>query len=528
MRKFFIGIFGGFLLVGVLYFVGPIAFRGSLEKLQENIRSSISSVSKPSPSATPLVSNPVIKTKSTDFILLTRDSDKNGNWDELNLFDDGILRKITPPDKVDRTVTPVSDGETIYYIIESAKKRGNSLIAVSLKDGKQELISDSTDLVIPRSVFASNDGKTIAFYLDGTAKKMTELWTYDPNKKRKRVSVERLSINTVGPYWDANGGFLLRDGQKILRGSPNRTGSDILSTKLDEQNISSSDGSMIPSPGGTQVAFVAQKKTGDVTNSSLRVLDLKEKKEREILSIPSEKVEILGWSDFGSLVLKETTDLRTKIWNVTKDSKNSYVLENSISSIKLSGDGAYLVYTVLDNGKGSEDMVICSTKTGKIITRNSLVNNNGTIDSSELGFKFNAENKVVQYLRLAKNPEGWSQAAEFPLAQEEIVGYIVEHIREVTEAPVSESVMAQRIWFTPVPGAVYVDYLVGTTLWRRLVQVDGAGEIASQHSVIGVYAPAEGEWVLTRGKELSNPQTTTLYEYESEIGKWVKKDANLK
>lgn len=511
-------------MVGGLYLMGPFLFQSFIEKLKENIDLT-STTPKATPTAASVGNNNAVKTNATDFALLTRDSNGDGSWEELNLFDNGKLKSITPPDKVDRKVSPVSNGENIYYIIENAKKNGESLVSVSLKDGKQELISDSTDLVSPRNVVSSNDGKIIAFYLDSTNGKMTELWTYDPDKKRKRVSVERLSMHAVGPYWDANGGFLLRDGQRVLRGSPNRTGMDILTDKLNLRDGFFSDNSMVPSPGGTQVVYVIQEKTNDGIHSSLRVLDLNEKKEREILTIPNEKVEILGWSNLGSLVLKETTDSGVKIWNVTKDSKESYDLWGAISSMKLSSDGVYVVYTMSEGD--SEYLVICATKTGKIITKKSLISNNGNLNSSPSPNPV-IENKVVQYLRLAKSSEGWSQAAEFPLAQEEIVGYIVEHIREIAEAPVSESVAAQRIWFTPVPGAVYIDYQVGTTLWRRLVQVDGAGERASQHSIIGVYAPAEGEWVLTKGKELSNSQTTILYEYDSEIDKWVKKDANLK
>jgi hypothetical protein len=524
MKKFFVGLFGGFLVVGALYFMGPALLRSVIEKVGVNFGSFM-----PTPETTPTAASvgnsPVAKINSDDFILLTRDLDKDGNWDELNLFNNGTLSKIVPPDKVYRKIAPVSDGERVYYIIENTKNHGKSLVAVSLADEKQELISDSTDLVVPRTVVSSNDGKVIAFYLDSTNGKMTELWTYDPAKKRKRVSMERLSINATGPYWDANGGFLISDGQKMLRGSPDRTGTDILAEKFDSGDGFSSDSSIMPSPGGTQIVYVVKEKTGDKTQASLRVFDLKEKKEREILVFPSEKVDILGWSDYGSLVLKETMEDGIKIWNVTKDSKESYALESPSSLVKLSGDGAYLAYTISDGG--SEYLIIRATKTGKIINKKLLINDNaklGDISNSGVGI----ENSVVQYLRLAKNSEGWSQAVEFPLAQEEIVGYIVEHIREITEAPALESVAAQRIWFTQVPGAVYVDYLVGTTLWRRLVQVDGAGEKASQHSIIGVYAPAEGEWVLTRGKGLSNPQTTVLYEYDSEIGKWIKKDANLK
>lgn len=524
MKKFFIGIIGGFLVVGTLYFVGPVLLRNVMEKGEGDLNS-FAPTSKATPTIDSAKSSLVVDSKSTDFILFTRDSNRDGSWDELNLFDNGTLKNITPPDKVDRKISPVSDGERIYYIIENAKNRGKSLVAVSLKDGKQELISDSTDLVIPRTVVSSNDGKVIAFYLDSTNGRMTELWTYDSEKKRKRVSVERLSTHVIGPFWDANGGFLLRDGKRLMRGSPNRTGVDILSEKFDSGDGFFSDNSMMPSPGGTQVVYIIQEKTGDSINSSLRVLNLKEKEEREILTIPNEKIDILGWSDFGSVVLKEIMKDGVKIWNITKDSKESYVLENPVSFVKLSSDGAYFTYTMSDGG--NEYLIIRATKTGKIITKELLISDNANL-SDDNNSNVDIENNVTQYLRLTKNSEGWSQATEFPLAQEDIVGYIAEHIREIVDAPASESAVAQRIWFTSVSGAVYVDYFIGTTLWRRLVQVDGAGGKSSQHSVIGVYAPAEGEWVLVKGKGLSNSQTTILYEYDSEMDKWIKKDANLK
>ncbi|MDO8512757.1 MAG: hypothetical protein Q7S57_05795 [bacterium] len=525
MRRFFLGIIGGIIVVAIAYFYGADILR----------QISLGGESgTPRPTATSLVDeaqsvnqNRTIKTtgvkKTNDDILMAKyvvsERPKEGTeqWTDLYLSSDGIMRTITPPDNVDRTVKPVTDGSNIYYLIENKniREQGRSLVSVGIEDNKQTLISDSTPLVEPRSVFSANDGKTIAFYLDGTQKKMTELWTYSAEKARKRVSVERLTQNAQGPFWDANGGFLLRDGATVLRGSPNRTGADILPIKLDWKNILSGR-SMIPSPGGTQIVYLIGEKKGKDVSAVLLVWDLKENQEREIASFTTDKVEILGWSNSGALVVREGEG-DVKIWNITKDAKENYGLEANARSVILAGDGSEISYIL--PGSTGEKMVSRVAKTGDVVAREVLPALN---DVSITGVTSRTD--IIQFLRLNVVVEGYSQAAEFPLAKEVIVGYVMHHIREIAAVGEGEAAIAQRVWFTHVPGAIYVDYLVGSTLWRRLIQVDGAGGQASKYTLIGVYAPASGEWVLAKGRNLTDPSTTELYEFDPESEKWLKKD----
>jgi hypothetical protein len=525
MRRFFLGIIGGIIVVTIAYFYGGDILR------QISLGGKNGTLS---PTATPLADetqsvnqNKTIKTtgvkKTNDDILLAKyvvsERPKEGieQWTDLYLSSDGIIRTITPPDNVDRTVKPVTDGTNIYYLIENKniREQGRSLVGVGIENNKQTLISDSTPLVEPRSVFSANDGKTIAFYLDGTQKKMTELWTYSAEKARKRVSVERLNQNTQGPFWDANGGFLLRDGEKVLRGSPNRTGADILPIKFDWKNILQGN-SMIPSPGGTQVIYAISEKDGKNVKTVLRVWDLKLNQEKDVASFLTDKVEILGWSNGGALVVREGEG-DVKIWNITKDAKESYNLEANSRSVILAGDGSEISY-ILPGGTG-ERMVSRVVKTGKVVSQEILPALN---DVSITGVSSRTD--IIQFLRLNVVVEGYSQAAEFPLAKEVIVGYVMGHIREIAVAGEGETVTAQRVWFTHVPGAIYVDYLVGSTLWRRLIQVDGVGGQASKYTLIGVYAPAAGEWVLAKGRNLADTKTTELYEFDPESEKWLKKD----
>jgi len=520
MRRFFLGIIGGIIVVTIAYFYGADILR----KISPKSDKAVSSLT-PSPTVD-MLSLGLKKTaprKTKDYILLAkyivseRLKEDPEQWTDLYLSSDGIMRTLTPPDNVDRTVKPVTDGMSIFYLIENKNIRdqGRSLVRVGIEDGKITLISDSTPLVEPRSVFAANDGKTIAFYLDGTQKKMTELWTYSSEKERKRVSVERLTQSAQGPFWDANGGFLVRDGAKVLRGSPNRTGVDILPIKFDWKNLLSGK-SMIPSPGGTQVVYVVREKDGKNVNAALRVWDLEENKEREIASFSNDKVEILGWSNSGTLVVREGEG-DVKIWNITKDTKENYGLEANARSIVLAGDGTEVSY-ILPDSLG-ERIISRTSKTGKIVSQEVLPALN---DVAITGITSRTD--ILQFLRLNVVVDGYAQAAEFPLAKEVIVGYVMGHIREIAVAGEGEVAIAQRVWFTSVPGAIYVDYLVGSTLWRRLIQVDGAGGQASKYTLIGVYAPAAGEWVLTKGRDLADPKTIELYEFDPESEKWLKKD----
>ncbi len=93
----------------------------------------------------------------------------------------------------------------------------------------------------------------------------------------------------------------------------------------------------------------------------------------------------------------------------------------------------------------------------------------------------------------------------------------------MAEAPPGEPVSPERVWFTRAPDAFYVEYRVGTTLWRRLVRITGAGGVPAGFSVLGVFTPAEGEWALARGEDLAEQEPTALYEFDPDFQQWVEK-----
>lgn len=529
MKKFLIGIIGGILVMALVYFgggervknifIGPTPtpeFTKTPLSLTQEIKTDIKN---PVNEKTPVSS---MKTRNNVLILQyavpERVSDaRNVQWLKVLIYSDGIFKTLITPDNVDREVRPVTDGTSVYYLIDQkdVRKQGRSIVAVRISDGKQTLISDSTPLVKPRNVFMSLDGKNVAFFLDSTQKKKTELWTYSVEKARKRVSLELLTQNTIGPFWDANGGFIVRDGTQFLRGSPNRTGADKLQVKIDWENILPGQ-SMILSPGGTQIVYLLKVKEGKNETYRLKVWDIKESIEKEIASFNSDKLALLGWNSAGALMLQEGgADL--KIWNITKEKKESFNLESNATSVVISGDGAEISYVLPMSG--GEAIVFREASSGKIVLKEKVPDFSESMDGAGA-----YKSEIIQYLRTMEPLSGYTQASSANLAKEAIVGYVMGHIREIAEPKGGERVLAQRVWFTHVPGAVYVDYLVGNSLWRRLIQVDGMEDQATSFTVIGIYSPAAGEWVLTKGRELTDTKTTDLYEFDSESGKWFIKD----
>lgn len=517
MKRFFIGILGGFAVVTIIFFVGYPKLKDLSARLD---KISVGPTETPSAPATIGKNTTTRQTKAEDFILLSSQGNE-GEWKNLYLFNKGTLKTVDYPKEAIRSIKPVSDGSRIYYVV----KNGNTstkLVAVSLENGKEEVVTDSTPLVTPHNVFASNDGKIIAFFLDGE-KNATELWTYDVAKKRKRVSLERLTQEAVGPFWDSNGGFLVLDQKQLLRGTPDRTGTDILPTKVDWEKILEAN-AIIPSPGGTQVIYL--EKAGEKKDSSiaLKVWDLKEQSSRSALSISEDQAAILGWSSSGALLVRSGTN-NLKIWSVTKTGNDSYFLDAGSSSPVIAGDGQYMA-NILSN-KNGEQLVIREPDKGGIKSSVSLPVSDTDSSEKDKNAKETFRFEILQYLR-TKSTSASVQPAQYQLAEEAIVGYVMQHIRQIAEAPEGEPVTAERVLFTRTSGAVYVDYLVGATTWRRLIQVDGdiLGR-AKQYKFIGAFTPTNGEWSLAKGEDLDDKTTENVYEFDSDSGKWFKKEMTI-
>ena len=563
-RHVFLGVLGGGIAAVVLL-VGALVERGSPQRVRPEASPMPPGAVTPVDTRAP---TPLPRSGTTDLLLLVRDDENDGRWEELLLVEGGRARSFPAPRDALRTVFPVTDGTRVYVLVGKPDARGEGvrLVAVDRTDGSEALISGSTPLVTPRALFASPNGRVIAFYLDSTRGELTELWTVNPVNGEKRVSLERLSKGAAGPFWAPDGGFLVRDGDRVLRGSPQRTGEDLLPVKRSWRDVWPGE-TMIPSPGGSQVIYVVSVGTTTRgTASEVRVWDLPGGPERVVARIPNAPVRLLGWSSTGELIAIAGTE-ESVVWEIRKGGQTSSPLGTGASSVVLSGDGRGLAY--LQNDSGAVRLVIRDLGTKQEVppitlpppaspaprestdrqsvfhllqfvrpegaapaTGESSVAAPALHQRDALGTALALSQRDALGTALALNQRDLGtgpalnqrDALGTGLASEDVVRYVVEHVREIADAPPEEPVTAERVWFTRTSGTVNVDYRVGTVLWRRLIEIKGVGGRPVTHTILGVFAPADGEWILTRGVNLPDLRPVLLYEFEPELGKWVRKD----
>jgi hypothetical protein len=450
---------------------------------------------------------------------MLEDEKKDGAWDDVRIFQDGAARAVPVPPNADRTTAPVTDGAHVYFLLNTEQTRPPTrrLVSVSLSGGEQVLVSDATELVTPRGIFASPDAGTLAFFLDSVRGELTELWTYDPQKGVKRLALERLSKGTLGPFWDPEGGFLARDGNVLLRGSPQRTGGDTLPLQRSWDDALPGD-TLLPSPGGMQVVYATRPNRADrTTRARLRVWDASGTHERDVGVFPDSQVRLLGWSSTGALLVATDNEPAT-FWEIRKGVQETFPLPDGSMSPTLSSDGARVA--VLHPQAGGIELLILDAATKATVATYPVTpaGQSAAKNTPLRGLR------LLQFLRSPEQDASRYSTSGVPLASEAIVEYVSEHVREIAEAPVGEPVSAERIRFTTLPGTVYVDYRIGTTLWRRLIHVDGQRGAGTRHVILGIFAPVAGEWVLARGADLPGGQTALLFEFEPDVRKWVRKE----
>lgn len=520
------------LVTAVAVFVGVIiswqvATRTS-EPAREVTESALSLISSPGP--TPPFPPP-LPGAPPETVLLVRDDQNDGVWEETLIIQNGAQRTLDLPEDTRRSITPVTDGGRIYVVTNpegrTTSPPAQMLVALSLTDDSATLISGATPLVTPGELFAGPNANVIAFYLDSKSA-LTELWTLDAQTGTKRLSLERLGKRAAGPFWAPDGGFLVIDGGTLLRGSPQRTGGDILPVRRAWRDVPSGQ-TVIPSPGGSQVIYVVQERGEAVFH--LRVWDLLEGREREVMTFPGGPVQLLGWSAGGALLAVAGSDEVT-LWEIRKDAQAAHSLGAGVSSVTLSGDGfAVALLRQTPNGVTLET-IDASTKKPLSSLKVSDVSAASLSPSPAVARPVSRRPssqpyRIVQYLRSASAPvssvaDGTARASS--LAQEDVVRYSMERIRDIADAPAAEPVTAERVWFTKTPDTVFVDYRVGTLLWRRLLRLTSVGGKPTAHEVLGVFAPAAGEWALTKGASIPDPRPTLLYEFEPDMERWVRKD----
>ncbi len=512
------GILSGFIAASAVLFV-LLHMQGN-PPASEGHQIASPSASSPRPTKTPP------RETAREQFLLTHDADGDGAWDEVLVGEHGTFRSVPQPRGVVRTVIPVMGEKQIAVFVGDplGKKGGVTVVSIDLVSGRETLISGSTPLVSPRNIFAAPRGNVIAFFLDNLRSRFTELWTVNPENGEKQVAVERLGQNTRGPFWDPAGGFLLLDGNRLVRGSPHRTGVDLIPLSRDWRDLLPGR-TIIPSPTGEQViAVVGRIHTGGERETLIRMWELPEGYERDILTLRETDVTFLGWTSSGALLLAARGDGVT-LWELRRGSQVPHSMAGDARSFALSSDGTRLAHLVDADGRPA--LVVLDTASWTEVSRLRIPSAERTPASSATPkMTVPSEYVLQQYLRTGDSAPALNAGARNSegVAPEDVVRYVTEHIREITSAPPPEFVMAERVWFTSVPGAVFVDYRVGTILWRRLVQVDAPGGRPSAHRVVGIFTPANGEWVLAQGETLADPRPVLLVEYEPEIEQWVRKE----
>lgn len=484
-----------------------------------------------------LTAAPEAHATNTALLLRLRDAE---TWEEVLVVMDGTTRSIPLPSDVDRSTAPVTDGKRVYAHV--ARPEGRKIVAFSFAGKEEEIITDSTPLVQPRGLIASPNGAFIAFFLDDRGDRKepkTELWIYDTATRTKRVSVEHLSQTDIsGPFFVADGSFLLRSGEQLLAGSPRRTGVDILRVPFQDAHIRW-DAGAARSPDGERVVLVDE--TGDERTTVRRVLEYQSSSSQPRIrfSRAGSELRILGWNERDQLFVlanaprgafRGTNGEQPTLWILTGENNASRPLGPSVSAPLLAGDGSAVGVVNAEDGRatlaiqetgGAAKQTLTalpaptsSSPTSAPRGRRSPVASPVPAASSSL--------RLVQLLRVA-SIAGATAPPRLSLAPSVVLPYLVTHIRELTDAPHGESAAPERVWVLGTPNAVYMDYRIGSTLWRRLIQLEEREGVIVRATAIGVYTPVEGEWVLVRGESVPDPAPIQLYEFETDIQQWIEK-----
>lgn len=437
-------------------------------------------------------------------------------WDELFIASGGLAQSVSIPSTVDRTVFPVTDGRRLYAYTapRGGDRRGRRLVAFSFDGREEEVITDSTRLVTPRGLFVSLDGRTLAYFLDDRTSEKTELWAYDTVERTKRVIVERLERGELrGPFFSPDGTVLLHDGREFLTAAPNRTGVDPVRVNVRVADIDW-DAGVLRSPDGTQLALVVSE---DGIEYGTRLVAYRVGGAGEPLtSVERGRTHLLRWTAEEGVVFAVDAEGEKApvVLSVTPGNAPR------TARLPLGGVGPILsgsARTVVSIVQGGVRPVIKETDLRSGVSRVvSTVPAPTDADSGEPALR------LVQVFSSAEQFAGDTRVVS-ALPADVVVSFVTAHLRAITDAPPGESVVAERLWVLQQPRVYYLDYRIGTTLWRRLIALEGETPDALHFSVRGVFAPVQGEWALTRGEGASDPTPVALYEYEPEVNRWVEK-----
>jgi len=125
-----------------------------------------------------------------------------------------------------------------------------------------------------------------------------------------------------------------------------------------------------------------------------------------------------------------------------------------------------------------------------------------------------------------------SKSAENPpiieneITREEIMDDFIEKIGEISPAkPVLGGIWyINRYWFPQgIDDNFYAEYEDGHIMRQVLITAE-RNDNQPHYKLIAYFEPGENDWVLKQGEDKFLGKTLDLYEYNEELGKWVKKN----
>lgn len=498
---------GVFLVVGLVRTERPAPRAATAPPDRGALPTSLSPAPRPTPAA-----------RTADLFLVARLHDEQ-EWEEILLIEDGKTRTVPLPGAVDHSMLPATDGERVYAYVSGlghgTSGIGRRLVAFSFDGREEETITDSTPLVEPRGLFASPNGAFIGFFLDNRETEATEFWTYDTAARTKRVAVERLTRTDLsGPFFQADGSFLLRNGTQLLRGSPRRTGGEALASVPPAATLWDAGAAL--SPDGTRIALVLG--VGDSQTAVSRVVEVRpgSRVPRTRLSIAG-SARLLAWLPPDVLLAQGSDGL----WTVRGSARDVRRVPAPASPPAVAGSGDAIAY--VEGAAGARRVTVIDLASGRARTAVALPSAPAATPRFFSGTPEVPLYLLTQFFRMRAASAEVRAPPAGAVPAETVLRLVSERIREIAEAPPREPASAERVWFTRTSGAVYVDYRLGTTLWRRLIAVEHPPGASPTYRILGLFAPFEGNWTLIRGEDLTDRATSALYEFEPEVGGFVEK-----
>jgi hypothetical protein len=442
--------------------------------------------------------------KSFDFVIVQQALDRR----RITVCRSDQCQVAPPP--ASESTTAVTDGTWWYHY------RDGVLMRTALTTGESKLVIEQTPLVKPRGLFLSPDNNKVAFWLDNIddpAEQLTELWVYDQPAGGTKLLAEKLlqpGVLTV-PRWNRSSTQLWVLGQG---GDPAAPKTELLVVSLNPPGISArfnglnwdalgpvaDGGPMDISPDGTSLIY-AEPKTAKT--SYLHVVSGENNFRTTTVR---GAVPYVQWFRTDRLLYatQEASDFTFWLAEGTRHRRLAKS-EGHLQSVRVSPNGDYLAFTVAGESQrigiftlGIEDSTVTEQLAVPV---------------------FGSATYLVHAQPSSQEPSAGTGGIR-ELEDSELAAFVEQNMAGITGAAAAEQ---KRLIITDKPNMVYLDFTSeASELQRVLLTVQDT--LHPEWSISARFVERGGEWVQTDGGSLPEHKALRLYEWESQLARWILKE----